>query len=152
MEQNELGRRLRMYLFFVAGMLALVTGLIVIPRLSTDAVAMLIGLTLGAALMSPLTVLGWWLLRRTEARNRGRQAPTGAMAPMGVVPLMVMPSAPYYTDHALVPRWGSSGRSSVAAIWAPPTQEQRRSPAQMWEQPNGWSSQGRRFIVMGDET
>ncbi len=138
MEQNDLGKRLRMYLFFVAGMLALVTGLIVVPRLSTDAVAMLIGLTLGAALMSPLTVLGWWLLRRADARNQERQTrlSTGAVAPMGVVPLMVMPSAPYYADRTPPSRWGSNGRSSAVAAWSP------SPPA---------PAQERRFIVMGDE-
>ncbi|MGC9399405.1 MAG: hypothetical protein ACP5HM_09745 [Anaerolineae bacterium] len=77
-ERPSLGKRIRHFFTLVGAIFALTVGVMVAQRLSADAIALLIGLTAGVAVMIPLLALLVFIWRRQESRyeegNRRGQA------------------------------------------------------------------------------
>jgi hypothetical protein len=102
-ERESLGRRFQRFCVFVGGIFALSLGFVVGQRLSTDALAMLMGLALGVGVMVPALLLMVWMWRRQDDRQqeqaRRRVAQQAPSPPVVVVaPPMFQPG---YRDHAL---------------------------------------------------
>lgn len=79
-EREPLGKRIKRFIALVGIVFAITAGVIVTQRLSTDALALLIGLTAGIAVMVPLVALLIYVwrrqdMRRQEERRRMPQTP-----------------------------------------------------------------------------
>lgn len=102
---ESLGSRMRRFFTLVGVLTAITMGVVISQRLSDDALAMLIGLVFGVALMLPLAGVGLLLWRR-EAQSRPATAPQSGAPPVIVV-----------TPSSLPPRY----ESNVARLAPPPS-------------------------------
>ncbi len=101
---NERGARLGRFFALMGMLFALSVGVVVAERLSRDALALLIGLGLGALLLLPLTAFLLLLWRRQERRLSAQmemQATARSASPPVIVVAPPMYGAPQQPARAL---------------------------------------------------
>ncbi|MBN1876033.1 MAG: hypothetical protein JXA33_17550 [Anaerolineae bacterium] len=124
--EPSIGQRLRRFVALVAIIFTMTITVVVTQRLSTDALALLLGLGAGVVLMLPPLVLGVLVWRREAARQQ--QPPLNA-TPATPPVIVVTPQA--------LPNYGAGSqpwntREAQAAMWAAGPTE-------------------RKFTIVGDE-
>ncbi|MBN1877945.1 MAG: hypothetical protein JXA33_27235 [Anaerolineae bacterium] len=71
-EREPLRKRLGRFIALVAIVFALTTAVVVTQKLNTDALALIVGVTLGVVAMAPTLGLGWLVWRREVARTQAQ--------------------------------------------------------------------------------
>ncbi|MBN2006127.1 MAG: hypothetical protein JXA21_22415 [Anaerolineae bacterium] len=92
--RESLGKRIGQFIAWVGTLFVIVTAVLVAQRLSSDSLALLVGLSCGVSLMMPTLLLGVWLWRREESRRQAAQAqtPTNPSPPVIVVTPQALPA------------------------------------------------------------
>jgi len=125
-EQESLGKRFKRFLILVGLIVSLTTGVVIVERLSNDALALLLGLIAGVVVMIPCLFLLAFLWRRQERHAEvPERAPVTAAPPVVVVTPSMLPGAGAQYSAA----WGGN----PAAAW-PVMQAERK------------------FTIVGDES
>ena len=101
-ETDPLHKRVGRFIAWVTTVFAITAAVVITQRLSEDSLALLVGLTCGAAAMMPTLGLGLLLWRREDVRReqtrQQQAAPTPAVAPPVVV-VAPQPMAGYGMSH-----------------------------------------------------
>lgn len=112
-ERESVGKRIRRFFGLMGIIFAITLGVVVTERLSNDALALLVGLGAGVAVMSPLVALVFMIWRRQQEERdweRSRAMPSSAAPPVVVV---TPPALPGYQSQQQA-LWGEG-----ATGWAP---------------------------------
>jgi hypothetical protein len=121
--QDSFGRRLGRFLALVGGIFAITMGIVIAQRLSSDALAMLIGLFAGVLMMLPLGALGLLIWRREMKQRESYRSPQQANPPVVVV---TPPALSGYGNPSLgANHAGALGASANAWQWAQSSQERQ---------------------------
>ncbi|MBN1259152.1 MAG: hypothetical protein JXB35_00585 [Anaerolineae bacterium] len=110
---DTLRQRIGRFLGLAGGLFVVVVAVVVGQRLSRDALAMLVGLACGAALLAPTVVFAVWMWRRQEERleeQRRSQSQPSSTPPIIVV---TPPALPGYGVQR--PDWETTGRQLPVA-------------------------------------
>ncbi len=101
--RESLGKRIGQFVAWVGSLFFITTAILVAQRLSSDSLALLVGLSCGVSLMLPTLLLGAWLWRREETQRQARQLAQSAPANMTPPVIVVTPQAlpPAYMPSTL---------------------------------------------------
>lgn len=91
--QESLSKRIGRFVAWVGAMFCILTAILVSQRLSSDSLALLVGLTCGVSMMLPTLLLGVWLWRREESRRKAMQSTPNPSPPVVVVTPQALPPA-----------------------------------------------------------
>ena len=107
--QESLGKRLGRFMVMMGTIFFITIAVLISERLSSDSLALLLGLSCGVGTMIPTLLLGVWVWRREENRRRQheqarRQA--GGSMPTSPPLVVVAPQAlPAYTQQPVLPQY-----------------------------------------------
>ncbi len=92
-ERESLGTRFKRFLTWFGMLFVLTAGVVVTQRLRADALALLVGLSVGVAVMAPSLLLLWMLWRRQETRlqERASAMPAPISPPVVVIAPSMLP-------------------------------------------------------------
>ncbi len=93
--RESVGKRIGQFVTWVGSLFFITTAILVAQRLSSDSLALLVGLSCGVSLMLPTLLLGAWLWRREESRRQTTQQQTmpNPAPPVIVVTPQALPAA-----------------------------------------------------------
>ncbi len=97
-EREPLGKRIKRFVSLVVIVLTITTAVIVTQRLSSDALALLIGLIAGIAVMVPMIAFLIFIWRRQEMRRQEQNNRQGSTHPPQVV-VVSPPVLPGYSAN-----------------------------------------------------
>ncbi|MDY0019487.1 MAG: hypothetical protein RBT47_05735 [Anaerolineae bacterium] len=93
-ERDSVGKRIKRFFVLMGSISAITAGVVIAQRLSNDALALLIGLVAGVAVMVPSLLLLGFLWHRQETRTEA--AWRGAATPPPSVVVVAPPMLPSY--------------------------------------------------------
>lgn len=96
-ERDSVGKRIKRFLVLMGSISAITAGVVIAQRLSSDALALLIGLVAGVAVMIPSLLLLGFLWHRQETRTEA--AWRGAANPPPSVVVVAPPMLPPYGNQ-----------------------------------------------------
>ena len=123
-EHPSLGKRIGRFMTLMVGVMVVTTTIIVTQRLSNDALAILVGLGAGVAVMTPSVLILFTLWRRQDLRREERHLSAEPAHTMPQVVIVAPPAMPGYSGGYMTPPYPALERESAPG-WAPASSERK---------------------------
>jgi hypothetical protein len=118
------GKRIGRFITLMGMIFMVTTTIIVTQRLSNDALAILIGLGAGVALMAPSVLILFMIWRRQESRREERRLNAEPAPTTPSVVVVAPPAMPGYSGGYMPPQYPALGKESAPG-WAPASSERK---------------------------